>query len=306
MVTAIDGDTIEIDAPLACSLDKKYGGGHIYRYRQPGRIEQCGVENLRGDSVFDASIPDPRRKGEYADENHAWQLVTFDKADDCWMRNVTAIHFGYACGEIRRYTRHITIQDCVNLEPVSIVTGARRYSFNMKGTLSLVQRCYSERGRHDYVMHDRAPGPNVFVDCMAVTAYDDTGPHHRWSTGTLYDCLRIDGNRIRIQDRGDWGTAHGWAGANQVVWNCEAEKGFVVQNPPTAQNWAIGCIGPKAKPRLEGRPEGNWDSYGKHVVPRSLYLAQLEERLGEQALENVTTPAQREGMIWKDLQEMGK
>jgi hypothetical protein len=34
-------------------------------------------------------------------------------------------------------------------------------------------------------------------------------------------------------------------------------------------------------------PEGEFDSFGRHVVPQSLYLAQLKERLGARALRNI-------------------
>jgi hypothetical protein len=79
----------------------------------------------------------------------------------------------------------------------------------------------------------------------------------------------------------------GWA----VAWNCTA-KTFVVQRPPGAYNWAIGCIGQRellarpfdSKPLL---PEGTFDSHGQPVNPRSLYLSQLQERLGPQALNNI-------------------
>lgn len=302
-VAAILGDKITLDAPLCNSLDTKYGGGWVYRYEHPGRIERVGVESIRCVSEFDASVRDPRQEKRYGDEKHGWRAVTIDRAEDCWVREVTALHFGYACVEVRYQTRRVTVQDCAYLAPVSIVTGARRYSFNLKGAQALVQRCIAENGRHDYVMHSRAPGPNVFLDSLAILAFNDSGPHHRWSVGTLYDNLRIERGPIRIQDRGDWGGAHGWAGANQVVWNCESDKGFVVQSPPTAQNWAIGCVGPRAKPRLEGRPEGVWESHGAHVAPRSLYLAQLEARLGEEAVEAIATAAQRDGTIYEALRD---
>ena len=198
VVTAIDGNTIEIDAPLVNSFDKKYGGGSIHECTQPTRIEKCGVETIRGDSVFDASILDEKLKGEYADEKHAWRFVEIRNADDCWVRNVTAIHFGYSCVSVGGLTRHITVQDCANMEPVSIVTGARRYSFALRGTLALVQRCYCERGRHDYVMHSRVPGPNVFLDCVATSAYNDSGPHQPL----------VDGDALRLPARGGQHDSH--------------------------------------------------------------------------------------------------
>ncbi len=79
----------------------------------------------------------------------------------------------------------------------------------------------------------------------------------------------------------------GWG----VAWNCVA-KDFVIQNPPGAANWMIGCTGAsKPMPRPfdsePNLPAGICDSHGKPVAPPSLYLAQLAERLGPQALKNI-------------------
>ena len=60
---------------------------------------------------------------------------------------------------------------------------------------------------------------------------------------------------------------------------------LIVQKPPTAQNYAIGCFGditgvspPAPFPVTEGYIEG---SNQPGLEPRSLYYAQLEDRLGE-------------------------
>ena len=100
----------------------------------------------------------------------------------------------------------------------------------------------------------------------------------------------VNGNAINVQDRQSSGTGHGWAGAQKVLWNCEAES-FVVQKPPTSQNYAIGCIGEKRDGRHE-RAAGYWESHGQKVRPRSLYFKQLEDRLGIAAVRAVATKAQ--------------
>src|SRR6185312_2355187 len=92
-------------------------------------------------------------------------------------------------------------------------------------------------------------------------------------------------------NRGAMGSGHGWGMGWAVAWNCVA-KSYVVQQPPGACNWAIGCIG---KRELISRPfdtapllaEGIFDSPGKPVGPQSLYLAQLAERLGPACLKNI-------------------
>jgi hypothetical protein len=46
------------------------------------------------------------------------------------------------------------------------------------------------------------------------------------------------------------------------------------------------------------------ESLGRFVEPRSLYLKQLEERLGEDAVRTITTEAQRSGprgAMWRSL-----
>jgi hypothetical protein len=135
------------------------------------------------------------------------------------------------------------------------------------------------------------PGPNVFLDCVAENTFADVGPHHRWSTGLLFD--NIYGGEIRAQNRKAMGSGHGWAGAQTLFWNCySTKKEIKVESPPGAMNWGIGCAG------LKQNGDGYWESWGNHVSPRSLYLKQLEERLGTQAVNNVTTSEQRSGLIW--------
>src|SRR5262249_4531747 len=63
-ITAISGDTITIDVPLVQTITSNYGGGYIAKYTAT-RINNCGVEDIRFDSIF--SGPN--------DENHAADAV---------------------------------------------------------------------------------------------------------------------------------------------------------------------------------------------------------------------------------------
>src|SRR5678809_1331300 len=108
------------------------------------------------------------------------------------------------------------------------------------GTYNLFRNDYTREGRHDYVEGSTVVGPNVFVDDRADNTHADAGPHHRYSTAALWD--NVKAGQINIQDRGNSGTGHGHAGANQVIWNSTAGS-FIVQSPATAQNWLIGSIG---------------------------------------------------------------
>ena len=82
----------------------------------------------------------------------------------------------------------MTIQDTAMLDPVSQVTGGRRYPFAINGGFGvLVQRCYTRQARHSFVTGARVSGPHVFLDCLAEQTRSDDGPHHRWATGILFD-----------------------------------------------------------------------------------------------------------------------
>ena len=291
-ITAIRQNRITLDAPVVNAMEAKYGGGFVYRYTEEGRIAQSGVEYLRLVSEY--------QKGqENRDEAHAWIGVSLDHAVNSWVRNVTAVHFSHAV-RLGRMAKFITVQDCASLKPVSKITGGRRYPFTINGQYCLVQRCYSDHSRHAAATGARVRGPNVYLDCLAENNHSDIGPHHRWAVGILWDNLK--GDRFNAQDRSSMGTGHGWAGAQQVFWNCDTNS-ICVQQPPTAQNYAIGCLGKISKGSFKGRKPGYYESHGAHVEPRSLYLQQLADRLGPQAVRNITIQAQREGIIYQQLKQ---
>jgi hypothetical protein len=293
VITRIEGNWITIDAPLTNSLDQKYGGGTVYEYAWPGRIENVGIEHIRGVSTYKSST----------DENHAWTFVEILTTQNAWVKDITTQNFAYAAVSIRANAKWVTVEDAQCLDPKSIVTGGRRYSFYIEGQQNLVKNAFSRGGRHDFVLGPQAAGPNVFVDCWAQSSSNDTGPHHRWSVGSLFDNVSVS-NEINLRNRGNMGTGHGWAGANSVVWNSKA-KNFIVQNPPTAQNWLIGSSGKTSGAAFK-------DSHGTPVSPRSLYYAQLAERqaqpgldareywLGDMdALNNTSGPAAA-ATVWSD------
>ena len=269
-IVALEGPRITVDAPVMNALDAPYGGGSIYRYTFP-RVVEAGVEHLRLVSEYE-------RGKETSDEDHAWTAIELGAVENAWVRDVTMVAFSHAV-DADSNALFVTLQDLEHLDPVSEITGGRRYSFALNGQYGFAQRCFARGARHTFVNGSRARGPNVFLDGRAVQAHADSGPHHRWSVGTLYDNVSDD-NQLRVQDRQYSGSGHGWAGVQQVFWNCTSTS-FVVQAPPTAQNWAIGCVGEFVPGSwAPDAPLGVVEATGTPVRPRSLYRAQLEARLG--------------------------
>ncbi|WP_218091891.1 discoidin domain-containing protein [Paenibacillus solanacearum] len=292
IVTQVNGNEITLDAPIANSIERKWGGGQIVKYADPGRIEQVGVENMRVDTEFNRNVTSTiTYEGQtltyYADENHAVSFAIFNHVKNAWMREITGFHLEHALAHANRGSKWITVQDSQSLDMVSLLVGARRYPFKMTGELALMQRNYSETARHAFVVDNRVPGPNVFLDSESQIDFLPSEPHHRWSVGGLYD--NVNG-KIHIRDRGWNGGGHGWSGANYVTWNTVGELSS--QQPPTAQNYAIGHVGQKVGGFLPNfydqrpREDAYWDHLNSHVTPRSLYHQQLEERLDMQAVQN--------------------
>lgn len=267
-ITAINGSSISIDNPIVLAMEEKYGGGEVFKYNFDGRISQVGIENIYCESTYETDTS----------ENHSWDAVSFNKIENGWVKQVAARYFAYSCVNLGSLARNISVLDSKCFDHKSVITGGRRYSFNNTGQLNLFMNCHTSDGRHDFVTGARTLGPNVFVNCDAVKTHADIGPHHRWSAGTLYDNIQTDGE-INIQDRGNWGSGHGWAGVTQIVWNCKVKRACVQSPWASGKNYCIGLRGEKYAGRLPGRPDGEWEGQNEFgLSPESLYLAQLKAR----------------------------
>jgi hypothetical protein len=339
-IVAVNGNEITLDAPIVDALNRTLGKSYLYKCSFPGRIGHVGVENIKFDSYFDPTVkldvtlelirdglngirPQTDLPKTFADEKHGWSAVEIDKAENCWVRNATSVHFGFSCVRINSSGKYVTVQDCAFLDPVSEIVGGRRYSFYVDGQLNLVQRCFSRSGRHDFVLTAKTRGPNVFFDCTGEESWSMTEAHHRWSQGGLWDNVVSQGpwSCMQAVNRSSSGTGHGWPAVNMVFWNCDARFIFI-QKPPTGQNFLIGrnhttpyvylrspqtdfdemmeWIEFHAKKKFTYAAgatvvgDGYIESPYSPVTPKSLYLTQLRDRLGAQAVRNILTDEQKQ------------
>ena len=288
-ITAVEGNRITIDAPIVHAMDQRYGRGSVYHYKTPGRVTEVGIENLRLVSEFAAPVPgcpygDPKKTAQA--ENHAWHGIQLrSNTENTWVRNITGNYFGWSL--VSAAGKRATVQDCVSLGHASRITGGRRYTFMIRGQLNLVQRCIAYNGRHEFVTQDRTAGPNVFVDCLGVNsaALHGSGPHHRYSVGILFDNVKAQG-RMESEFYGNRGTGHGWGGAQICFYNCIAPA-FAVEAPPGGICWVLGSSKDSRK--------------GIRVTPASLYYQQVQDRLGNVALDRLASKKQRENLgkyVW--------
>lgn len=265
-IISVSGNTITIDAPVTTTLDAKYGGGYIVTGHNAGELTECGVENMTLASEHNTWNP--------KDEDHCWDAIWVDNARDCWVRRVNFTSFAGSAVNLQKNTSRITVEDCIASEPVSEIGGWRRGVFITRGQQTLIQRCVSRKGIHDFAVGYCAAGPNAFVQCEGEESLGFSGSIGSWAAGLLFDIVNIDGNDIAFKNLEQFQFGTGWNTANSMMWQCTGSTLWCYSPDADNRNSAHGCWG-----TLTGNAE--WTSSNDHVQPRSLFYAQLEKRMGE-------------------------
>ena len=227
-VTKLDpaAKEIELDAPATTALEARYGGGTLAKVQQDGGIvHNVGVEQLTLESAYDAHNP--------KDEEHSWIAIALNHVEDAWVRHVTARQFVSSAVRVDQRARRVTVEDCRSEAPVSENGGYRRQSFIVYGQQVLLMRCYSEQGMNDFAVGLLAAGPNVFYDCEAKGSLEASGSFEGWSSGVLYENVRLPDASLQLLLNQERAQGAGWTSANSLVWNSTA-KSVDVLGPPGA------------------------------------------------------------------------
>ena len=279
-IATIEGNKITLDVPVTDSFDANFAGPSgtiVAKVRPEELVTQSGVESLR--------IQAPPMEMSY--EQAPYSALRMN-GRDCWAKNLLIEETMNSVGV---NGSRITLEDIKITRTVPNVGSSKPAEFAPNAGQILLNRCssYGDNIWHVATGAGQA-GPIVLLNCTFGGAGHLEG-HQRWTTGILLDNCQVPEGGIDLKNRGSMGSGHGWGSAWSVVWNCNA-KSYVVQQPPGACNWLIGSTGvnlPTARPfdKEPALPLGISDSPGVKVVPESLYLRQLEERLGKQAVRNI-------------------
>jgi autotransporter-associated beta strand protein len=270
-IVAIEGNRVMLDAPLFCALDQQYGGGYVYKYTYTGRAQNIGLENIRAFCTA----------GTDTNGNTAGQLITFDGVMNCWVR-------GCMNDKMNGHTvsadscKWCTFEDIISYHnPLPGGHSGSSIQINTHGSSQglLFHRFTTSDGGFEFSSGGQSPGPNVVLESDIPHAFASTGPHMKWSVGTLYDAMFMH-QGLSVLDAGG---SHGWQGGNHVAWNDECSS-IEFDRPATAHQVAVGLVSTASGPTAvrQGTFPTEVTSWGAHVDPRSLYRAQLAERLGAQ------------------------
>lgn len=265
-VVRVEGSTIYLDAPIYNHLNRKLSQSSAYTVASSKVVTRVGLESLRID------VQAKPREDKSA--------VGIIGAEDSWVRNITVVSFAkwgvYTMGALR-----VTVMDTKSLDPLGVKDdGGFMYNFNTQphSQLILFKNCEARKGRHNYISNGTSSASGiVFYRCKSQEDSDYSEGHRYWTQAMLFDNIEQIGSRgVRLINRGDFGSSHGWAAAHSTIWNYNGE--MCVQKPPTAQNYAVSSQGRERKPWHPG-PRGFVEINEGELSPASLYEAQLRERL---------------------------
>ncbi|WEK21031.1 MAG: hypothetical protein P0Y49_07750 [Candidatus Pedobacter colombiensis] len=279
-IAAINGNKITLDVPLVDSYDANYTNDEttMVLVNDVKRLKQAGLENLR-------IVSPPQAVNHTKSLYYAVRL----NGEDCWLKDLDLMETMESVGT---GGRRITIQRVAVIRKALHEGASKPAEFAPNAGQILLDHCSVEGDNVWYVaLGAGQTGPIVFLNCNFVGNGRIEG-HQRWSTGMLLDNCKAPNGGMDFKNRGSMGSGHGWGTAWSVAWNCEANS-YVNQIPPGTYNWVIGSKGkstPLPRPFNNSGPtlpEGIFDSQNVQVGPSSLYLTQLEERLGKQALKAI-------------------
>jgi hypothetical protein len=261
VIDSVDGDRITLDVPLSNALDGQFTPATLVRYTFPGRITEVGVESLRISAPSGDQCP----------------ALRIDAVEDAWARDLDMreIANGVVIGPGAKRLTLTNVRTSHSAAPAGSDAPA---DFSLQGTQILLDRCrVTGESAWPVATLSDATGPLVILNFTA--DHGGVATHQPWATGLL-----VDGGKFPGATEARPGVAFSTNTAWSVAWNVTSPY-LLVQQPPGAQNWCVGCMGTPVT--IGNTPNGIFDSPGKMVDPASLYLHQLHDRLGPDALHNI-------------------
>ena len=194
VVIDVQGNTITVDAPITCAIEKRWGGGEVLQVRRPGRIEQgrrreparacrSSIRAKRTTEYGNMDRAELCRRGVLRRREPLPQLRHLRQREErlgaeCDGAALRQQHGRHAA---RRQVDHRAGLRVARAD-LAAPAAARRFTFALRGQLALVQRCHSDKGRHSFMTGQPTASGNVFLDCKATNPYSSSEPHEQWAT----------------------------------------------------------------------------------------------------------------------------
>jgi hypothetical protein len=172
-ITAISGNKLTLDIPMADSYDAKYlnpPGTTVSKVKPSTLISQVGVEQLH--------IQCPPLEIAYGQAPYSAIRIN---GEDCWVKDVF-------CEETMNATalkgKRITMESVAVKHTFANLGASKPTDFSIEGSQILLNRCSIDGGNMYFVWTASLfPGPNVLLNCTFTGRGSRAQPHMRWSTG---------------------------------------------------------------------------------------------------------------------------
>lgn len=285
-------------------------------------LEHFSIGNTRHPGTCGWAESDYSVSGRSAYDTHDSYLIELAGVTNGWIQNVSSYNPGndndahmLSNGITLNWCRAVTIRQTTMARAQYGGGGGNGYGIR----LNAANECLvidSETGwlRHGFVFWRTENSGNVVTGCYdhhsgqqqgngTVTPTAGTGSDHHgiFSHSNLHDNNRVEHSRLEAAYRGNSGSnpAHGTSSSQSVFWNITGlaylrSEDEIVHSQQFGHGYIIGTQGPASAIRLnEKRPnsaertnpvdvaEGIGES--ARLVPQSLYLDQLERRLGAES-----------------------
>ncbi|OAQ40290.1 hypothetical protein A5893_04880 [Pedobacter psychrophilus] len=310
-ITAINkkDNTIQVDAPTRYFL-KLRDNARIYKVKPA--LSEVGIENFSianqqsvlpglGNLEFDT-------KGTAAYEVHGANMIMINSAINCWIKNVSTykpeenkddFHL-VSSGILLQSSRFVTVDSCSFQKTQYYGEGGNGYMYTLGSNDCLIKDCFAAYARHNYDFKTMKSNGNVILRCRGENSSLASDFHMHLSMSNLFDNTTLNKDFLEAKFR-PWGTLpdmHGYPTTQSVYWNTVGEaypkkSPYVIDSEQFGWGYVIGTSGPasdvKTSPTAGKIKEYEYDSSpedfkegigtGDHLMPKSLYLDQLERRL---------------------------
>jgi hypothetical protein len=322
-ITAITGNTIQIDAPTRYAL-KTRDNARVYPL--PAFLQESGIESLAigmvestapaSGATETATDNDYLTPGTMGYAVHESRALFFDRIHDSWIYDVdTFVPDANKASGVNILSIGIwattsvfrtTIEGCNFGRPQYRGNGGNGYSFLVQGDDNLIVRDTATTGRHGLIVSEPASG-NVFLHDTATNSRFADDAHRFLANANLYDEIDLDGDWLQAVNRGTESGLAGFTATSHVFWNTHVlhnnavAAGCAVETAQFDWGYAIGSrADPGQQAKLcpmsftspawamldQGPPTDFVEGEGKGdtLYPSSLYAEQRSLRCARQHL----------------------
>lgn len=316
-VVSVDMDqhTITVDIPLRYDV-KVRDNARVYKASR--MLEEVGLADfsvgMRENSKSDGwGSTDWSRPGTGAYDVHGGYAIAINGVVNGWMRNVgTYKPEGNEYAHVHsnaflfNQSRSLTVRDVSAANPQYAGGGGNGYGVVVQTQESLYHNVRAANFGNAFTFSLQRTSGNVILGGLAANSSGGSASnfHRNLSMANLVDNLAYDHDRFEARDRSHAAGAggfpkHGVTTTQSVFWNnlgiaYRPDAPYIIRSDQFGWGYVIGTRGPAAavhaaaaSPRtlpgdfVEGVGEG------ETLIPRSLYLDQLERRLQREGKESV-------------------